>query len=89
MASSELLAAIKAVDDQINAIHSAFGAPGDYGYATPRGEALYGLLKSQGLLRVAMVAERARYNAVVPCRRSDKCSWPACDADCDGRPGWG
>ncbi len=28
------------------------------------------------------------YNSTVPCYRGGhKCRWPACEADCDGRPG--
>jgi hypothetical protein len=23
----------------------------------------------------------------IPCHRGAKCSWPACDQSCDGRPG--
>jgi hypothetical protein len=26
-------------------------------------------------------------NSVVPCFHGDKCSWPACNPHCDGRPG--
>lgn len=26
-------------------------------------------------------------SSVIPCERGPKCSWPACAADCDGRPG--
>lgn len=26
-------------------------------------------------------------NSVVPCHRGPKCSWPACEQTCDGRPG--
>lgn len=26
-------------------------------------------------------------SSVIPCKRGDQCNWPACAADCDGRPG--
>lgn len=85
MANDTLSTAVEAVDEQISATRSAFGAPGDYGYETEKGKALYGLYKSQALLRAAM--KRAPVASVIPCHRSAKCSWPACSADCDGRPG--
>lgn len=28
-------------------------------------------------------------NSVVPCEKGPQCSWPACSADCPGRPGMG
>lgn len=34
---------LQRVVDAIHDIHAAFGAPGDYGYETPKGKALYAL----------------------------------------------
>ena len=53
-AMSSLCKAAEAVDQHINAIHAAFGAPGDYGYESPQGAALYELYKSQVELRAAI-----------------------------------
>lgn len=49
-----LLMAAEAADHQINAIHAAFGAPGDYGYESREGKALYELYKFQVELRAAI-----------------------------------
>lgn len=49
-----LLNAAKAADEQITAIHTAFGAPGDYGYESREGKALYELYKFQVELRAAI-----------------------------------
>lgn len=49
-----LLGIAKATDAQINAIHSAFGAPGDYGYESRQGQALFGLYRFQMELRAAI-----------------------------------
>jgi hypothetical protein len=38
---------LKAVSAAIDAVHKAFGAPGDYGYGTPKGDALMALYRSQ------------------------------------------
>jgi hypothetical protein len=51
-----LLTALKVADEQINSIHKAFGAPGDHGYGTPEGKALYELYKSQLTIRSAIDA---------------------------------
>ena len=42
---------VNEMDVQITAIHRAFGAPGDYGYSTRQGIALYELYKFQAELR--------------------------------------
>ncbi len=45
------------------------------------------------ILMLAQQYETARrkaypqVNSVIPCHRGAQCSWPACKADCDGRPG--
>ena len=49
-----LLSVAKAADEQISAIHTAFGAPGDYGYESREGKALYSLYKFQVELRAAI-----------------------------------
>lgn len=33
------------IRDAIDAVHRAFGAPGDWGYGTPKGEALFALYR--------------------------------------------
>lgn len=42
-----LIEATKATDVAITALKQAFGAPGDYGYDTPKGDALFGALRAQ------------------------------------------
>ncbi|CAA0130192.1 Uncharacterised protein [Starkeya nomas] len=42
------------VVEQIDALKKAFGAPGDYGYGTPSGDALYQLYMSGASLRQAL-----------------------------------
>jgi len=42
---------LKDADKEIDAIHAAFGAPGDYGYETREGKALFSLYKFQVRLR--------------------------------------
>jgi hypothetical protein len=49
-----LLEAAKLVESQISAIHAAFGAPGDHGYESREGKALFELYKSQAELRSAI-----------------------------------
>lgn len=44
------------VRDVIDAVHRAFGAPGDYGYGTPQGDALFRLYKQRAALQVAIEA---------------------------------
>ena len=48
--TAALLCILKETDEQISAIHTAFGAPGDYGYESREGKALYGLYKFQNEL---------------------------------------
>lgn len=54
-----LLKAAKEADSQIAAIYSAFGAPGDYGYESREGKALFALYKFQVELRDA-IAEASK-----------------------------
>jgi hypothetical protein len=49
-----LLKAAEAADLQIGAIRTAFGAPGDYGYESREGKALYELYKFQIELRASI-----------------------------------
>jgi hypothetical protein len=51
-----LLEAAKRADEQISAIHKAFGAPGDYGYDSREGRALFDLYRFQSELRAAINA---------------------------------
>lgn len=37
---------IKALLDAVQQVHCVFGAPGDYGYDTPKGDALFALYRS-------------------------------------------
>jgi hypothetical protein len=53
-----LIAMAKAADQHIDAIHKAFGAPGDYGHESPEGKALFALYRFQIELRKAI--ERAK-----------------------------
>lgn len=57
-AAPELYEMARAADDQITAIHEALGAPGDYGYESPAGRALYALYKFQVELRAALAKAR-------------------------------
>ena len=49
-----LLDNLRSLDECINRIHGAFGAPGDYGYATLKGAALFELYRAQPPLRAAI-----------------------------------
>lgn len=51
-----LLEAATRADEEISAIHQAFGAPGDYGYESREGQALYRLYRFQSELRTAIHA---------------------------------
>lgn len=51
---SEMLALIRKGDEQITAVLAAFGAPGDYGYETREGKALFALYRFQAELRAAL-----------------------------------
>jgi hypothetical protein len=54
---STLLSVAKMAYEQIAAIKTAFGAPGDYGYESNEGKALYELYKFQLILREAIKRE--------------------------------
>lgn len=45
-----------AVRDAIDAAHRAFGAPGDHGYGTPEGNALFELYKQRAAVADALEA---------------------------------
>lgn len=49
-----LLEAAKRADEEIGALKQAFGAPGDYGYESREGKALYRLYQFQSELRAAI-----------------------------------
>lgn len=55
---SDLLQIAKRVDDEISAIKQAFGAPGDYGYDSREGRALYRLYLFQNELRAALAESK-------------------------------
>lgn len=52
--SAAVIEAAKAALEQIHTIHRAFGAPGDYGYGTKEGKALYGLYQAGNGLQAAI-----------------------------------
>lgn len=54
MEALDPLAAMKAADEQIDAIHAAFGAPGDHGYGSREGKALFALYRFQLTLLAAI-----------------------------------
>lgn len=53
--NKELADLTNAVNQQISAIHAAFGAPGDYGYESREGKALLALYRFQAELGAAVV----------------------------------
>lgn len=52
----DLLAIVEKASQQIGAIHRAFGAPGDYGYETKEGKALFELYRFDTELHAAIQA---------------------------------
>lgn len=56
----DLLDTLIRADERITQIHKAFGAPGDWGYEHPQGQALYGLYKFREELRAEIAAAEAR-----------------------------
>lgn len=70
------LEAAKKADEEISALHRAFGAPGDYGYESREGRALFALYRFQSELRaVISQAEDPRFfivNAVIHDRVTGK-----------------
>jgi hypothetical protein len=57
--ANTLLTVAEMANDQITAIRAAFGAPGDYGYESREGKALYELYKFQLILRAAIEKEKS------------------------------
>ena len=51
---SSLLKSAQAADELIDAVHAAFGAPGDYGYGTRQGRVLFELYRFQTELRATI-----------------------------------
>lgn len=51
---SNLLEIAKRIDDEISALHAAFGAPGDYGYESREGQALFRIYRFQSEIRTAL-----------------------------------
>lgn len=44
----------------VDQVHRAFGPPGDFGYATPEGEALYALYRAASNFRAARYVPPSR-----------------------------
>lgn len=58
-ATAHLVAVIELADQRIAAIKAAFGAPGDWGYSDPKGQALYELYVFRAeVLRPAIKSKR-------------------------------
>lgn len=57
---STVLSILEMADEHISAIKAAFGSPGDWGYESKEGKALYQLYKFQMLLREAIRDEQAK-----------------------------
>lgn len=51
--ATRMLAQIR---DELKELHAAFGAPGDYGYSTAKGEALFALYKSGNEIEQALAS---------------------------------
>ncbi|PZR84159.1 MAG: hypothetical protein DI537_33600 [Stutzerimonas stutzeri] len=51
-----------AVRDAIDAVRRAFGAPGDHGYGTPQGDALFELYKQRAAVADALEAAASPYD---------------------------
>jgi hypothetical protein len=51
-----LLEVAKRADEQISALHKAFGAPGDWGYESREGKSLFEIYRFQQELRAAINA---------------------------------
>lgn len=50
---------LQEIVDAIDAVHRSVGAPGDYGYETPTGKALFALYRAEGKARLALdIAKR-------------------------------
>ncbi|HMQ38984.1 MAG TPA: hypothetical protein PKA33_01520 [Amaricoccus sp.] len=61
----------------IDAVHKAFGAPGDYGYGTPEGDALLALYKAREVVPITdavalhLDEARAALRLTLPCLVAD------------------
>ncbi|HWJ71905.1 MAG TPA: hypothetical protein VNX29_01950 [Kaistia sp.] len=53
----------------IDALHAAFGAPGDYGYGTPKGDALFALYRLRAELETPAEIEQLSRSAAA-CERA-------------------
>ncbi len=54
------------VRQAIETVHRAFGAPGDHGYGTPQGDALFELYKQRAAVADALEAAGWSSDAVSP-----------------------
>ena len=78
--SSPLNEAAKVALEAINAVHSAFGAPGNFGYGTREGDALFALYRA----RSELLATVERVKAVCPtCDDTGKKGRHSICRDCD------
>lgn len=66
MSDTELLTRI---NDAIAEIHGAFGAPGDFGYETPQGVALFRLYKLRPALIERIADKKNRSGCIFPIDR--------------------
>ncbi|GLK85716.1 hypothetical protein [Ancylobacter defluvii] len=54
------------LSEQITALRSAFGAPGDWGYDSPQGQALFAIYKSGAVLTHVMAPPKPAKSEVTP-----------------------
>lgn len=64
--SPAVLFLLVSVRQAIDTVHSTFGAPGDHGYDTPEGKALFELYKQRAAVADALEAAGWSSNAVSP-----------------------
>jgi hypothetical protein len=55
-AAPQLLGLANDAVERVNDLHKAFGAPGDFGYDTPQGKALFAIYQIQRKLAIAVKA---------------------------------
>ena len=65
VSQDNLSLALTEVDGAIDAVHKAFGAPGDWGYHNPKGQSLWRLLLAGDLLRKSASVQVTDQIAVV------------------------
>ena len=87
--SMTILEAAKAADEQISTIHAAFGSPGDYGYESREGKALFALYRFQAELQAAIQNGEIKHptGSEEFAARLDNCGVPAPWRLCDEEVG--